>query len=1023
MISLSAVSSSGGASSYYTQDNYYTADEEVGTSAWEGEGAKALELEGPVDAKTFEAVLAGTLPDGSVIDAKRGEHRPGTDLTFSASKSVSLLALVGGDKRIVQAFRESVSATLKWAEKNIAETRTWDGKGQKTGKSRNLVVATFLHDVNRNGEPQLHVHAVIANATLGPDGKWRALKNDELYNRQHVLGTVHNADLRARVEALGYETVPARNSIDGQFEIKGVTREVIKAFSTRSDEIAAALKAGDRGSPREREIAALATRSAKAPELSHEAKHDAWSTLARSISFDPGAIIERSLTRAMSGDTIWSRAFASVRGAGQQGMAIAAAMGLTPRDGDPLVPERLGRLDPQAYAAAQAVASASRDLSEREAAFDRFDLIRAALERGGPVQVADVEARIALLEGKGLLIGDGDKLVTTALAVTTERLMLAASRQGIGQGVRLADPIESGPRVQTAARELGLRRLTPNQENAAKLLLSSEDRVVAVQGVAGAGKSAVLAPVATIARAQGHAVIGLAIAGVVVRDLKDKAGLDASTVAGFIGRYGPVVDGTASPKHKAVAREELRGAFVMVDESSMVGTDQMSRLIAIANTLQVGRLALIGDTRQLGAVEAGKPFAELQHDGTATAHIPENLRARSELMKDTAAALNAGDLSRAFEVLAPVTLEVSKGDVPSTAVGLWIDLPTREREQTILLASGRAMRAAANAEAQASLKDAGELGSKSVTLDVLDRVNATKEGARNTNAYRQGYVVEWRTNLPRQGFARGDIGTVTGTEGGKVSVLMRDGRTRLFEPGRLPANLKHDAVTISAIKEIELHEGDRIRLTETDKARDVNNADLARVEAVGAEGITIAMLADGIIHELPRGDRLLERLDLAYALNAHIAQGITAEHGIVMMSAAERKLSSAQAFLVNMTRIVDKATLVVDSGRQLERAVSRNSGEKTSALDVAGRASPVRDGSEREWRSVGGITYAHLEATFSTREDRAEAKQMLDREAADRKWAASLPADMVKLDPPMKLRELELQITMAREDKSMDFSL
>ncbi|MFZ4748413.1 MAG: hypothetical protein ACOYLK_16270, partial [Sphingomonas sp.] len=164
-------------------------------------------------------------------------------------------------------------------------------------------------------------------------------------------------------------------------------------------------------------------------------------------------------------------------------------------------------------------------------------------------------------------------------------------------------------------------------------------------------------------------------------------------------------------------------------------------------------------------------------------------------------------------------------------------------------------------------------------------------------------------------------------------------------------------------------------------------------------------------------------LDLAYALNAHIAQGITAEHGIVMMSAAERKLSSAQAFLVNMTRIVDKATLVVDSGRQLERAVSRNSGEKTSALDVAGRASPVRDGSEREWRSVGGITYAHLEATFATREDRAEAKQMLDREAADRKWAASLPADMVKLDPPMKLRELELQITMAREDKSMDFSL
>jgi conjugative relaxase-like TrwC/TraI family protein len=313
MISVGAVASASGAASYYTQDNYYTADQAIETSAWEGEGAKALGLEGRVDAQTFEAVLNGKLPDGSVIDAKRGAHRPGTDVTFSAPKSVSLLALVGGDKRVVQAFRDSVSATLKWAEKNLAETRTWDGKGQKTDKSGNLVVATFLHDVNRNGEPQLHVHAVLANATRDPDGKWRALKNDALYDRQHVLGTVHNADLRARIEAIGYETVPAKNAIDGQFEIKAVSRDVIKAFSTRSDEIAAALKTGDRGSPREREIAALATRSSKTPELSHEAKSAAWTALARSIGFEPGPLIERSLMRAMSGDTIWSRAAASMR--------------------------------------------------------------------------------------------------------------------------------------------------------------------------------------------------------------------------------------------------------------------------------------------------------------------------------------------------------------------------------------------------------------------------------------------------------------------------------------------------------------------------------------------------------------------------------------------------------------------------------------------------------------------------------------------------------------------------------------
>lgn len=86
---------------------------------------------------------------------------------------------------------------------------------------------------------------------------------------------------------------------------------------------------------------------------------------------------------------------------------------------------------------------------------------------------------------------------------------------------------------------------------------------------------------------------------------------------------------------------------------------------------------------------------------------------------------------------------------------------------------------------------------------------------------------------------------------------------------------------------------------------------------------------------MPRGDRMLERFDLAYALNAHIAQGVTTSHGIVMMSAGELKLASAKTLLVAMTRIADQATLVVDSGRNLERAVARNPGGKTSGLEVA----------------------------------------------------------------------------------------
>jgi conjugative relaxase-like TrwC/TraI family protein len=941
MISLAAVGSAGDAASYYAKDNYYTADEAHGASAWAGQGAAELGLSGPVETGAFEAVLRGELPDGSVLEARRGEHRPGWDLTFSASKSVSLTALVGGDKRLVDALRTSVTATLAWAERNIAEARVWNGQGQQVERTGKLVAATFLHDVSRNGDPQLHIHAVVANATRTADGKWRALHPDELYNRQTVLGAVFNAELRSRVEQLGYETTSAKNPVCGAFEIAGIGREAIEAFSTRSVEIGAALAAEGRGSARERELTALSTRQAKTPELSPEMRGREWGRVAASVGLNLDRLVTGALERAGHGETMWGRVVEGVRGAGEKGKALAARMGLTPRDGDPLVPERLGRLDPKAYAVAEAVASAGRDLGEREAAFDRLQLLRSALECGGPITVADVEARIAALQAKGLLIGDGERMVTTEGAVRLEQRFLDGVAAGKGSSAPIVEPRDAAVRAQEAARELGLRRLNPGQVEAAVLMLSSRDRVVNVQGGPGRGKSAALAPVAAIAKGQGRAVLGLAIASRTARALGNETGSPASTIAGFLGRHERVIDGTASPSQLERAQAELRGTFLIVDEASQVGTYAMERLVRLANAMEVGRLALVGDTRQLGAVEQGKPFELAQAAGHATAQITENLRSSSEQMKAVTAALDKGDVAGAFAVLKPATVEVERGQVAHTAARMWAALPKAERDDTLLLASGRAMRTAANAEAQVELKKLGEIAPKGVRMEVLDRVTVTREGARQMKAYAEGRVVEFRTDLRSQGFGRGDRGTVVGLSGERVRLRMASGKEREFEPGKLPRNLRHDAVSIHAVKSLELHAGDRIRWTDNDRERGLANADLARVEQVGKSGVTVSSLADGTVHELKAGDRMLERLDLAYAINVHVAQGVTARHGIVAMSSAERLLSNEKAFLVAMTRIADKATLVVDSGQKLERAVTRNPGEKTSALETAGKVGPL----------------------------------------------------------------------------------
>ncbi|MDE0028399.1 MAG: relaxase domain-containing protein [Deltaproteobacteria bacterium] len=153
--SIGAVASPSQGASYYERDGYYTRDDPAhrAASAWTGKGAAGLSLEGPVDPEVFKAVLEGEVPDGSGRKLGRktrdGEvqHRPGRDLTFSAPKSVSLAALIGGDARIVDAHDRAVMRALDWFERNAAETRTQDtGTGQMVRvRGQKTVVATFRH--------------------------------------------------------------------------------------------------------------------------------------------------------------------------------------------------------------------------------------------------------------------------------------------------------------------------------------------------------------------------------------------------------------------------------------------------------------------------------------------------------------------------------------------------------------------------------------------------------------------------------------------------------------------------------------------------------------------------------------------------------------------------------------------------------------------------------------------------------------------------------------------------------------
>ena len=194
---------------YFEKDDYYAKDDGAHreASAWAGKGAAALVgLEGPVDPQAFRHVPEDEVPGGRKELDGSISHRPGRDVTLNSPKWMSLMAMVGGDERLVEAHDKAVAATLGWIEKNAMETRLSDpatGAMVRAGNQK-MVAVSFRRDTSRNLDPQLHTHAVIANMVQGEGGKWRTMVDDGLYHGKMASGAIYRAELAQGLGELGY---------------------------------------------------------------------------------------------------------------------------------------------------------------------------------------------------------------------------------------------------------------------------------------------------------------------------------------------------------------------------------------------------------------------------------------------------------------------------------------------------------------------------------------------------------------------------------------------------------------------------------------------------------------------------------------------------------------------------------------------------------------------------------------------------------------------------------------------------
>jgi conjugative relaxase-like TrwC/TraI family protein len=907
---ISALTSSAQASAYYEVDDYYAGDD-LSPSAWQGEGAEVLGLSGDVERDQFRTLLDGKVGDGQQLGTVRDgtfQHRPGWDVTMSAPKSVSIMAEVAGDRRVVVAHDKAVKAALAFAESHAAATRIREGGKVERQQTNNLTIASFRHDTSRAQDPQLHTHNVIMNATRDAQGDWRSLEPRALYQLQKSIGAVYRQELAFNIRALGYEVQAAKDSL---FEIKGVPAEAIAAFSERAAQVEARL--AERGQTRasasaaEKQIAALDTRVAKQAVNRADLVKD-WRATADSAGFDQAARLA----------------------------LVAKAERVAVLDSHAPTLAAQGQL-----AAHQAVAFAADKLGERQSVFASAELEKEAGRFGfGTVTQAQISAAIERASADGALAPRSfiDKRgaefggFTTATNIDNERRLLRAEANGRGSVAAIQTQPQAAKAVARAAL-ISQHRWTQGQRDATKALLTSLNRVTAVQGYAGTAKTTtVLATYTKEAEAKGYKITPLAPTASAARTLGEALGEKGETVAKhLIGESGPT---TGERKTGG------RGVWI-VDEASMLSARDTATLLEAA-TKANARVILVGDVKQLGSVGAGAAFAQLQGAGMATAKLDEIVRQTNPLTKEAVEASIQGDAQRALDALERGGGKIIAHADPAERIKAmaqdYAALSPKEQRNTIVIDPSRSGRDALNAEIRTQLIASGQLSGASVTMRTFESKGLTRAEARDARSYEVGDVVRFARDYGDKGIARREAVTVTGVDPAKnaVALAKAGGQSVDWRPRQWGA-AKSETFTSNSI---DIMKGDRIQFTRNDRSQSRENGAGAQVIAVNPEDRTARIRLDSGAFQTLRLDTSTDQhIRHGYAQTTHAAQGRTSNRVLIHADSKATNLVDQKMLYVAISRAKTLAAVYTNDPNKLITAIKERAGEKQVAMGVT--ASPI----------------------------------------------------------------------------------
>jgi conjugative relaxase-like TrwC/TraI family protein len=872
--------------------SYYKQGDEV-KGEWQGKLAAGFGLSGEVGAREFSLLTEGRHPqteaqlvkhraaaeytnaDGTTT--KSVEHRAGWDATFSAPKSISLTALVGGDERVREAHAAAVTTALHELERYTQARIGGNNPAEATGK---FIAAKFEHDtarpVNGYAAPQLHTHVVIFNVTERADGSTRALQERSFFESQQYATAVYQSALTYKMRSLGYEIEAGRS---GAPEIKAYTQEYLDASSLRSEKIRAEMEKSGRSGPEAAQIAALATRERK-QTLSRDEVLASHKEVAAAFGSQPERVIAAARERAATQE---------------------------------LCPDKNTH-------AKEAVTYARDTLFEREAVADERKIMTAALRRGmGEATFAQVRDEFQARREAGQFRSvEGPKYssgrsFTTPETIAAEHANIACVRAGQNAVAPIMATAQA--KEQANSREF----FNEAQRRSVQEVLSSKDRVHGLQGLAGTGKTTTLEAIREGAEKSGFTVEGFAPSSRAAAQLRE-AGIDATTLQSFLAR------GQNHPS----ANPEIRHLY-MLDESSLASTKQMRAFLERLNAED--RVLVIGDTRQHQGVEAGRPFQQMQEAGMQTSRLDQIMRQKDPELLKAVQHLATGETEKGVAMLAQQgrVTEIANGQDRITAIAKDY---AAQPENTLVISPDNRSRQQINEAIRAELRSTNKLDDDNHKLQTLAH-RSDMTGADRTWAarYNPGEVLQYTTGSKEYGIERDSFARVqrVDTRTNTLTVEKDDGASVSYDPRRLRG------VNVYKEAEREFSTKDRLQFTAQNKDLGVANRDLGTITHI--EGGQITVQLDGKSERSVTFDTAeFRQYDHGYAVTSHSSQGLTAGRVIANIDTdSSRSLINDRLAYVAISRAADDARVYTNDAETLGKRLATDI-SKTAAIDFRPRS-------------------------------------------------------------------------------------